>query len=172
MSVTTLKGQIMGGNRCPGSACIRMLHKPRRRFRVVDVPLAEFARRADFRRSPGVTATAYCETDVADEVETEWNGETYPTLRRRGRSKKGRDNQPTVTVALAVTRDGMSIRSWVLPGDKADVSTVKQIKEDRRAWHLERCVFVGDAGMYAKALGECLGRYIAAVPMARVKEVQ
>lgn len=122
------------------------------------------------------TTTAYCETDTADEADTVWNGETYPALRRRGHSKEGRDNQPQVIVALAVTRDGMPIRSWVLPGDTADVTTVKQIKEDLRAWHLGRCVFVGDAGMYSKAnlkaLSEGLGRYIVAVPMARVKEVQ
>jgi transposase len=121
------------------------------------------------------TTTAYCETDAPDEAETEWNGDTYPALRRRGHSKEGRDNQPQVIVALAVTRDGMPIRSWVLPGDTADVTTVKQIKEDLRAWTLGRCVFVGDAGMYSqenlKSLSQGLGRYIVAVPMARVKEV-
>jgi len=114
---------------------------------------------------------------VADEVETEWNAETYSALRRGGRSYEVRDNQPNVTVAPAVTRDGMlPTRSWVLPGDTADVSTVKQIEEDLRARYLGRCVFLGDAGMYAKdnlkALSEGIGRYIVAVPMPRVKEVQ
>ncbi|MBK1671495.1 transposase [Rhodovibrio sodomensis] len=122
------------------------------------------------------TTTAYCEVDAPDEAETEWNGQPYPALRRRGHSKEGRDNQPQVIVALAVTRDGMPIRSWVLPGDTADVSTVRQIKEDLRSWNLGRCVFVGDAGMYSKAnlkaLSEGLGRYIVAVPMASVKEAQ
>lgn len=122
------------------------------------------------------TSTAYCETDAPDEAATEWNGDTYPALRRRGHNKEGRDNQPQVIVALAVTRDGMPIRSWVLPGDTADVATVKQIKDDLRAWNLGRCVFVGDAGMYSrdnlKSLSEGLGRYIVAVPMARVKEVR
>jgi len=122
------------------------------------------------------TTTAYCETDAPDETAREWNGETYPALRRRGHNKEGRDNQPQVIVALAVTRDGMPIRSWVLPGDTADVATVKRIKADLRSWNLGRCVFVGDAGMYAqdnlKALSEGLGRYIVAVPMARVKEVR
>jgi transposase len=74
-----------------------------------------------------------------------------------------------VIIALAVTRDGMPVRSWILPGDTADVSTVARIKDDLRAWRLGRCVFVGDAGMYSAenlaALSRGLGRYILAVPM-------
>ena len=48
-------------------------------------------------------------------------------LRRRGHNKEGRDNQPQVIIALAVTRDGLPVRSWVLPGDTADVATVARI---------------------------------------------
>ena len=94
------------------------------------------------------TTTAYFEIDEADEL---WAGRLFAPLRRRGHSKEGRDNQPQVVVALAVTRDGMPVRSWVLPGDTADVATVARIKEDLRAWRLGRCVFVGDAGMYSAA---------------------
>jgi transposase len=43
----------------------------------------------------------------------------------------------------------MPVRSWVLPGDTADVTTVARIKDDLRAWRLGRCLFVGDAGMYS-----------------------
>ena len=122
------------------------------------------------------TTTAYFETDEPDEDEQDWGGRLYAPLRRRGHSKEGRDNQPQVVIALAVTRDGMPVRSWVLPGDTADVSTVARIKEDLRAWRLGRCVFVGDAGMYSAdnlaALSRGLGRYILAVPMRRVKEVE
>ena len=68
------------------------------------------------------------------------------------------------------------MRSWVLPGDTADVATVARIKDDLRAWRLGRCVLVGDAGLYsADNLGELargLGRYILAVPMRRLKEVE
>jgi transposase len=103
-------------------------------------------------------------------------GRLFAPLRRRGHSKEGRDNQPQVIVALAVTRDGMPVRSWVLPGDTADVSTVARIKEDLRGWRLGRCVFVGDAGMYSAAnldaLSKGLGRYILAVPMRKVKDVE
>jgi hypothetical protein len=113
------------------------------------------------------TTTAYFTTDEADED---------AGLRRRGHAKDGPEGAPQVVVALAVTRDGMPVRSWVLPGDTADVATVARIKEDLRAWRLGRCVLVGDAGMYsADNLGELargLGRYILAVPMRRLKEVE
>src|SRR5208282_3694565 len=95
------------------------------------------------------TTTAYFEIDEADEDAEEWGGRLYAPLRRRGHNKEGRDNQPQVIIALAVTRDGMPVRSWVLPGDTADVTTVARIKDDLRAWRLGRCVFVGDAGMYS-----------------------
>ncbi|MBV9681134.1 MAG: IS1634 family transposase [Solirubrobacterales bacterium] len=122
------------------------------------------------------TTTAHFETDVADEQPRLWGGKLYAPLRRRGHSKEGRDNQPQVIVALAVTRDGVPVRSWVLPGDTADVATVARIKDDLRAWRLGRCVFVGDAGMYSAenlaALSRGLGRYVLAVPMRKVKEVE
>jgi Transposase DDE domain len=122
------------------------------------------------------TTTAYFEIDTADDEATEWGGRLYAPLRRRGHNKEGRDNQPQVIVALAVTRDGMPVRSWVLPGDTADVATVARIKEDLRAWRLGRCVFVGDAGMYSAAnllaLSRGLGRYILATPLRKLGEVE
>ena len=122
------------------------------------------------------TTTAYFEIDEPDETEQEFAGRLYAPLRRRGHSKEGRDNQPQVIIALAVTRDGMPVRSWVLPGDTADVATVARIKDDLRAWRLGRCLFVGDAGMYSAdnlaALSRGLGRYILAVPMRKVKDIE
>jgi Transposase DDE domain len=122
------------------------------------------------------TTTAYFEIDEPDENEQEFAGRLYAPLRRRGHSKEGRDNQPQVIIALAVTRDGMPVRSWVLPGDTADVATVARIKDDLRAWRLGRCLFVGDAGMYSAdnlaALSRGLGRYILAVPMRKVKNIE
>jgi hypothetical protein len=122
------------------------------------------------------TTTAYFEIDEPDENEQEFAGRLYAPLRRRGHSKEGRDNQPQVIIALAVTRDGMPVRSWVLPGDTADVTTVARIKDDLRNWRLGRCLFVGDAGMYSAdnlaALSRGLGRYILAVPMRKVKDIE
>ena len=122
------------------------------------------------------TTTAYFEIDDADDEPAEWGGRLYAPLRRRGHNKEGRGSQPQVIVALAVTRDGMPVRSWVLPGDTADVVTVARIKEDLRAWRLGRCVFVGDAGMYSAAnlvaLSRGLGRYILATPLRKLSEVE
>jgi len=122
------------------------------------------------------TTTAYFEIDEPEQHCELWGGKLYAPLRRRGHNKEGRDNQPQVIIALAVTRDGMPVRSWVLPGDTADVATVARIKDDLRAWRLGRCLFVGDAGMYSAdnlaALSRGLGRYILAVPMRKVKDVE
>jgi hypothetical protein len=79
------------------------------------------------------TTTAYFEIDEPDENEQEFAGRLYAPLRKRGHSKEGRDNQPQVIIALAVTRDGMPVRSWVLPGNTADVTAVARIKDDLRA---------------------------------------
>jgi Transposase DDE domain len=146
-----------------------------------EIERAVFLRAADlFRLDVDLifydTTTAYFETDATDEHCELWGGKLYAPLRRRGHNKQGRDNQPQVIIALAVTRDGMPVRSWVLPGDTADVATVARIKDDLRAWRLGRCVFVGDAGMYSAenlaALSRGLGRYILAVPMRKVKDIE
>jgi hypothetical protein len=120
--------------------------------------------------------TAWFECDEEDVAPEAWRGLTFEPLRKRGHSKEGRDNDPQVIVALAVTRDGMPVRSWVLPGDTADVTTVQRIKDDLRQMRLGRALFVGDAGLYARAnlteLGRGAGRYILATPVGRVKEIK
>ena len=120
--------------------------------------------------------TAWFECDDEDVAPESWRGLTLAPLRKRGPSKEGRDNDPQVIVALAVTRDGMPVRSWVLPGDTADVTTVARIKDDLRQMRLGRALFVGDAGLYAKAnlaeLSRGAGRYILATPIGRVKEIK
>ena len=120
--------------------------------------------------------TAWFECDEEDVAPESWRGLTFAPLRKRGHSKEGRDNDPQVIVALAVTRDGMPVRSWVLPGDTADVTTVQRIKDDLRQMRLGRALFVGDAGLYARAnlaeLSKGAGRYILATPIGRVKEIK
>lgn len=146
-----------------------------------EIERAVFLRTADlFRLDVDLifydTTTAYFEIDDPDEDEQEFAGRLYAPLRRRGHSKEGRDNQPQVIIALAVTRDGMPVRSWVLPGDTADVATVARIKQDLCTWRLGRCLFVGDAGLYSAdnlaALSRGLGRYILAVPMRKLKDIE
>jgi hypothetical protein len=120
--------------------------------------------------------TAWFECDDEDVASHTWRGLTFAPMRKRGHSKQGRDNDPQVIIALAVTRDGMPVRSWVLPGDTADVTAVARIKEDLRQMRLGRALFVGDAGLYAKAnlaeLSRGAGRYILATPIGRVKEIR
>jgi hypothetical protein len=61
------------------------------------------------------TTTAWFTIDAEDQADG---------LRQRGHAKDGPEGAPQVVIALAVTRDGMPVRSWVLPGDAADVATV------------------------------------------------
>ena len=99
----------------------------------------------------------------------------YEALRKRGHSKNGRGDAPQVVVGLAVTRDGLPVRSWVFPGNTNDVTTIEKVKADLRGWHLNRCVFVGDAGMNSEdnrrrlSLGG--GKYILATKMRAGDEV-
>src|ERR671910_454517 len=120
--------------------------------------------------------TAWFECDDEDVTPESWRGLTFAPLRKRGHSKEGRDNDPQVVIALAVTRDGVPVRSWVLPGDTADVTTVERIKKDLRQMRLGRALFVGEAGLYAKVnlaeLGRGAGRYVLATPIGRVKEIK
>ena len=57
-----------------------------------------------------------------------------------------------------------------------DATTVKTVKEDLKGWRLNRCVFVADAGMDSMdnraTLTRGQGRYILAMPMGKLKEVQ
>jgi transposase len=120
--------------------------------------------------------TAWFECDEEDVARQEWRGLTFAPLRRRGHSKEGRDNDPQVVIALAVTRDGVPVRSWIFPGNTPDVTTVRTIKDDLRAMRLGRVLFVGDAGLYSRAnlheLAKGAGRYILATPIGRVKEIR
>jgi transposase len=121
------------------------------------------------------TTTLYFEIDEEDEDGEQWQTHDIPALRKRGHNKEGRDGNPQVVVGLALTRDGLPVRSWVFPGNTADVTTIDDLKADLRGWRLNRCVFVGDSGMFSEAnrqrLSRALGRYILAVPMRKVTEV-
>ncbi len=83
---------------------------------------------------------------------------------------------PQIVVALAVTREGLPVRSWVFPGNTTDVSTVERIKDDLRGWKLGRAIFVADAGMHSEANREELargaGKYVLAVPVSAIAEVK
>ena len=112
----------------------------------------------------------YDTTSIYFEVDREDEG-----VRRRGYSKDKRGDLPQVVVGMAVTRDGYPVRSWVFPGNRADVSTIEEVKEDLRGWRLNRCIFVTDAGMVSEENLALLrrggGRYIVAMPCRKGTEV-
>jgi Transposase DDE domain len=122
------------------------------------------------------TTTVSFEVDGEDDTEETRRGTTLPPLRRRGYSKERHDHTPQVVVGLALTRDGLPVRSWVFPGHTVDATTVAQVKEGLRGWRLGQAIFVGDAGMDSEAnrqeLARGLGRYILAMPMGKLTEVQ
>jgi transposase len=116
------------------------------------------------------TTTASFSIDDADE-----DGEDGEGLRKLGHSKEGTWTAQVV-VALAVTRDGLPVRSWVFPGNTSDVTTIGKIKKDLRGWKLGRALFVADAGMNSegarKELTKACGKYLMAARMGSVKEIK
>lgn len=65
---------------------------------------------------------------------------------KRGHSKDGHPELPLVSIAFAVTRTGIPIRSWVFPGNTSDQTIVAQVKHDLGEWNLGKVVMVQDAG--------------------------
>ncbi len=118
------------------------------------------------------TTTASFSIDYEDE---DSEGADEEVLRKRGKAKEG-GWAPQVVVALAVTRDGLPVRSWVFPGNTADVTTVEQIKSDLRGWNLGRALFVADSGMNSiknrDELSRACGKYLLATRMASVSEIK
>ena len=131
------------------------------------------------------TTSLHFETDDEDRVEggdgesgdpPPAGGKVARGLRRRGNSKNGRGDAPQVIVGLAVTREGFPVRHWVFPGNTVDVLTVAKVRQDLKGWRLNRCVFVGDAGMVSadnlRALAAGGGRYIVCMPVHRGGEIE
>jgi len=116
------------------------------------------------------TTTATFSIDEEDEDEGDEEG-----LRRFGRPKDG-GWAPQVVVALAVTRDGLPVRSWVFPGNTSDVTTVKRVKADLKGWKLGRALFVADSGMNSeesrRELARACGTYLLAARAGSVKEIR
>ncbi len=117
------------------------------------------------------TTTASFHTDYEDEPGRHENA----TLRKFGHAKEG-NWAPQVVVALAVTREGVPVRSWVFPGNTSDVSTVEQIRTDLRGWSLGRAMFVADSGMNSEdnraELARACGKYLLACRMSSVAEIK
>lgn len=112
------------------------------------------------------TTSVYFETDEEDGGE---NG-----LRKWGHSKDHRPDAPQVVVGLAVTRDGLPVKSWVWPGNTTDVRTIETVKKDLAGWRLNQVVYVADGGCLSESNLQTLARggsgYIVGVPLRRSKE--
>jgi hypothetical protein len=96
-------------------------------------------------------------------------------IRKFGRGKEGGWG-PQVVVALAVTPEGLPVRSWVFPGNTADATTVDRVKADLKGWDLGRAIFVADSAMNSvtnrDTLARACGKYLLASRMASVSEVK
>jgi len=116
------------------------------------------------------TTTASFAIDEEDE-----DGEDTSGLRKLGLSKIGTWSHQIV-VALAVTRDGLPVRSWVFPGNTSDFETIKKVRADLRGWRLGRALFVADSGMNSEEnrdeLARACGKYLLATRMGSVSEIK
>jgi transposase len=95
-------------------------------------------------------------TSTYFEVESE--DEEAAGLRRYGHSKDHRPDLPQVVIGLAVTRAGIPVRCWVLPGNTADGSTVETVQRDLAGWRLNRVVWVMDRGLNGESQRMALQR--------------
>jgi transposase len=75
-----------------------------------------------------------------------------------GKSKHKRNDCPQVTIGLAVTREGIPVRCWVLPGNQNDAKCVKQVQKDLNAWKLGNVIWAMDRGMTSEENRQTLQR--------------
>ena len=105
------------------------------------------------------TTSTYWEVDVPDELaelqdKVDDDGVSRPTeqgKRAFGHSKDFRTDLPQVVIAMAVTRDGVPVRCWTFPGNTADTSIIRTVKDDLAGWNLHRMVWVADRGFASAA---------------------
>jgi len=115
------------------------------------------------------TTTASFSIDYEDDEDSEGS------YRKFGHCKEGGWG-PQVVVALAVTRDGLPVKSWVFAGNTTDVTTVEKVRSDLRGWNLNRAIFVADSGVNSEdnrvELSRACGKYLLATRMASVAEIK
>jgi hypothetical protein len=105
------------------------------------------------------TTSTYFELDVPDELadlqdSVDDDGVSRPVeqgKRAFGHSKDFRTDLPQVVIAMAVTRDGVPVRCWTFPGNTADTSIIRTVKDDLAGWNLHRMVWVADRGFASAA---------------------
>lgn len=94
-------------------------------------------------------------------------------LKAYGKSKHKREDLPQVTIGLAVTREGITVRCWVLPGNQHDAKCVDQVQRDLNDWNLGRVVWAMDRGMNGeenrRILQRAGGQYILGEKLSGAK---
>lgn len=111
------------------------------------------------------TTSTYFERDEEDE----------DGLRQYGHSKDHRSDLPQIVIGLAVTKEGIPVKCWTLPGNTSDMATVEKVKSDLLGWKLSRCVWVMDRGMNSEdnrlVLQKAGGQYILGEKLRDNQEV-
>jgi transposase len=111
------------------------------------------------------TTSTYFETDEEDEG----------GLRRYGHSKDHRPDLPQIVIGLAVTKEGIPVKCWTMPGNTSDMRTVETVKKDLLGWKLGRCIWVMDRGMSSEEnrvlLQKAGGHYIIGEKLRDNQEV-
>ena len=111
------------------------------------------------------TTSTYFERDEEDE----------DGLRQYGHSKDHRADLPQIVIGLAVTKEGIPVKCWTLPGNTSDMATVEKVKSDLMGWKLSRCVWVMDRGMNSEenrlVLQKAGGQYILGEKLRDNQEV-
>lgn len=96
-------------------------------------------------------------------------------LRQYGHSKDHRPDLPQVVIGLAVTKEGIPVKCWTMPGNTSDMKTVEKIKNDLLGWKLGRCVWVMDRGMSSEenrlVLQKAGGHYVIGEKLRDNQEV-
>lgn len=95
-------------------------------------------------------------------------------LAARGHSRDHRPDCKQVCIALVVTREGLPLGYEVFPGNKSDMTTVKQIVESmEKRFGVAQRVWVMDRGMGSEAnvkwLNQTGRRYLIGTPKATMK---
>jgi len=106
------------------------------------------------------TTSTYWESerlpDELQEDEVELDDDEERPLFEQGRrrysknSKDHRPDLPQVVVGMAVTRKGIPVRVWTLPGDASDQVIIRKVRDDLRGWNLARVIWVLDRGFGSK----------------------
>jgi transposase len=111
------------------------------------------------------TTSTYFERDEEDEE----------GLRQYGHSKDHRSDLPQIVIGLAVTKEGIPVKCWTLPGNTSDMATLEKVKQDLLGWKLSRCVWVMDRGMNSEenrlVLQKAGGQYILGEKLRDNQEV-